>query len=419
MSNFCIVILAAGEGKRMKSDLPKVLHLIGKRPMIDYVVSVAKKLNPKKIIVVVARKRLKVKDVLDRSIKVAIQEEQLGTADGVKAAIKDIPSGVKDVVVLYGDTPLISEDTVRSLYDFHSESNASCTVLTTFLENPRGYGRILRNDTGRLVGIIEDKDADFRQKSIKEINTGLYCFKKDDLFEALEHVKPHNKAGEFYLTDVFSWLFNKNRKIEAFVTDNSQEVLGVNSRAELLDACAIIRKRILLKHIENGVAIDDLSSVFIDETAQIGPQTRILPFTVIEEDCFVGCGCKIGPFAHLRPGSVLKDRSQVGNFAEVKNSILGEDSVMHHLGYLGDASVGKKVNIGAGVVTANFDGKKKNKTVIKDKAFIGSDSVLIAPVVVGKKSVVGAGSVVTKGHNVEDGKVVVGVPAHAIQKSKN
>lgn len=416
MSDFCIVILAAGEGKRMKSDLPKVLHRIGEKPMIAYVVEAAKKLDPRRIIVVVARRRLQVKDALSRDIKVAIQEKQLGTADAVKAACRDIPAGVRDVIVLYGDTPLITEKTVRELYDFHAQRNASCTVLTTHLENPRGYGRVVRNDAGQLVAIIEDKDADFRQKAIKEINTGLYCFKRQDLLEALDHVKSLNAAREFYLTDIFSWLFNKGKKIEACVTDDPHEVLGVNSRIELMEAAAIIRKRILIAHVERGVTIDDLSSVFIHETAEISAGTRIRPFTVIEEDVKVGRNCMVGPFAHLRAGTVLKDRARVGNFAEIKSSTLEEGACMGHLGYLGDTSVGRGVNIGAGVVVANFDGKKKNKTVIKDKAFIGCDAVLIAPVSIGKKAVVGAGSVVTRGHNVPDGVTVVGSPARPLKK---
>lgn len=402
----------------MKSGLPKVLHCINLRPMIDYVVDAAKRLDPKKIIVVVARKRLEVRDALPKDVKVSIQEKQLGTADAVKAALKNIPSGVRDVVVLYGDTPLITEETVRALYDFHVGRDASCTVLTTILPNPRGYGRILRSDAGQLIGIIEDKDANFQQRAINEINTGLYCFKKDDLFTALEHIKPLNNAGELYLTDAFSWLFNRNKKIEAYITDNYHEVLGVNSQTELMEAAGIIRKRALTKYVENGVSVDDFSTVFIDESVVIGAGTRIFPFTYIEEGVIIGANCSVGPFVHLRHGAVLKDKVRVGNFAEIKNSTLGQGTTMGHVGYLGDTYVGKDVNIGAGTVVANFDGKKKNKTVIKDKAFIGCDSVLVAPVVVGRRAVVGAGSVVTRGHDVADGAIVVGVPARPINKMK-
>jgi bifunctional UDP-N-acetylglucosamine pyrophosphorylase/glucosamine-1-phosphate N-acetyltransferase len=386
--------------------------------MINYVVDAAKRLDPKKIIVVVGRKRLEVRDVLPKDVKVAIQEKQLGTADAVKAALKNIPSGVRDVVVLYGDTPLITEETVRALYDFHTARDASCTVLTTILPNPRGYGRILRSDAGQLIGIIEDKDANFQQRAINEINTGLYCFKKDELFAALEHIKPLNSAGELYLTDAFSWLFNRNKKIEACITDNYHEVLGVNSQAELMEAAGVIRKRTLTKHVENGVSVDDFSTVFIDESVVIGAGTRIFPFTYIEDGVMIGANCSVGPFVHLRHGAVLKDKVRVGNFAEIKNSTLGQGSTMGHVGYLGDTYVGKDVNIGAGTVVANFDGKKKNKTVIKDKAFIGCDSVLVAPVVVGRRAVVGAGSVVTRGHDVADGAIVVGVPARPINKMK-
>jgi bifunctional UDP-N-acetylglucosamine pyrophosphorylase/glucosamine-1-phosphate N-acetyltransferase len=417
MSPFCIVILAAGEGKRMKSDVPKVLHRVGPRPMVAYVVDVARKMNPGKIIAVVSRKRPQVKEAFDKDIKVVIQEKQLGTADAVKAARKEIARlQAKDVIVLYGDTPLITEATVRALYDFHKIRDAACTVLTTFLENPAAYGRILRNDAGAFIGIVEDKDANFRQKAIKEINTGLYCFKKDDLLEALDHVKAAPTTGEFYLTDVFARLLAKNKKIEACVTDKPSEVLGVNSQEELLDAGAIIRKRIVLAHMERGVCFDDVATVFIDPSARIGAGTRVRPFTVIEEDVVVGAQCVVGPFAHLRRGAVLKDKARVGNFTEIKNSTLGEGSAMSHLGYLGDTTVGRNVNIGAGAVVANFDGKKKNKTVIKDKAFIGCDSVLIAPVVIGRGAVVGAGSIVTRGHDVADNTTVAGVPARVIKK---
>lgn len=419
MSNFCIVILAAGEGKRMKSNLPKVLHEIGSKPMLNYVVDAAKKLDSRKIIVVISRKRPQVKEILDKSVRIVYQENPLGTADAVKAARKEIPENVKDVIVLYGDTPLITEETIRALYDFHVAGNVSCTVLTTFLNNPKGYGRVLRNESGRLLGIVEEKDATFLQKSIREINTGMYCFKRGDLLEGLEHVSSKNESGEFYLTDVLGWLFNRNSKIEACVACDSSQVLGVNSRAEFMEAAKILSQRVLIKHMENGVKITDFSTVFIDPSVQIGPGTQIFPFTVIEKDVVVGEDCSLGPFCHLREGTVLKDKVSVGNFTEIKNSSLDEGTLMRHLSYLGDANVGKKVNIGAGMVVANFDGKKKNKTVIKDKAFLGCDSVLIAPVVIGKNAVIGAGSVVPAGHNVGDGVTVVGVPAKELKKKKH
>jgi bifunctional UDP-N-acetylglucosamine pyrophosphorylase/glucosamine-1-phosphate N-acetyltransferase len=418
MSDFCIVILAAGEGKRMKSEVPKVLHEICSKPLVNYVVDAAKLMAPKKIVVVISRKRPQVREVLDRDIKVAFQAQPLGTADAVKAAGKDIPANCRDVIVLYGDTPLITAETIRTLYDFHLEKNASCTVLTTHLINPRGYGRILRSETGQFIGIVEDKDATYLQKSVKEINTGMYCFKKDDLLEALAHIKPANQSREFYLTDVFSWIFNKNKKIEACVADDFREVLGVNLKTELMEASQIIRQRILENFSGQGVRIADPLTTFIDETAQIGAGTEIFPFSVIEKGVLIGKNCSVGPFCHLREGSVLKDKVSIGNFTEIKNSILGESTRIRHISYIGDTTVGKKVNIGAGAVIANFDGRKKHKTVIKEKAFIGCDVVLVAPVVVGKKAVVGAGSVVTRDHNVPDGALVMGVPARIVQKPK-
>ena len=402
----------------MKSSIPKVLHEICSKPIIHYVVDAAKKMAPTKIIVVIRRKKPQVRKVLDRTVGVAYQHRPLGTADAVKAAKSEIPSNTKDVIVLYGDTPLIQEATIRTLYDFHVEKNASCTILTTFLDNPKGYGRILRNETGQLIGIIEDKDADYQQRSIREVNTGMYCFKKDDLLEALEYIRPLNRSGEFYLTDVVSWFFHKNKKIDACVADDYHEVLGVNSQAELMEATEIIRKRILGRFVENDVYVFDFLTTFIHETAKIGPGTQIFPFTFIEKDIVIGRDCSIGPFCHLREGSVLKDKVSIGNFTEIKNSSLGKGTLIRHMSYLGDTKVGRKVNIGAGMVVANFDGKRKHKTVIKERAFIGCDSVLIAPVVVGKNAVVGAGSVVTRDHNVPDGAIVFGVPAKVIKKSK-
>ncbi len=418
MSNFCVIILAAGEGKRMKASVPKVLCEICGKPMVQYVVEAASLVKPKKMIVVIGRKRTQVKEVFGNNVRVAYQEKPLCTADAVKAAIKDIPPDARDVIVLYGDTPLITEETIRVLYDFHTSRNVSCTVLTTFLDNPGGYGRILRNEAGQPVSINEDKDANYQQKNIREINTGMYCFKKDDLLEALKYVKPAANTAEFYLTDVFSWLFSRNRKIGACVVDTSQEVLGVNSQGQLLEAAEILRRRVLERFLEAGVSIADFKTIFIDASAQIGSGTKVLPFTVIEKGVSVGKDCSIGPFCHLRQGAVLKDKVSVGNFTEIKNSYLDEATRVRHVSYIGDTKIGKKVNIGAGTVVANFDGKNKNKTIIKDKAFVGCDTVLIAPVVIGKNAIVGAGSVVTRGHNVPDGALVVGVPAREIKKRK-
>lgn len=416
MSSFCVVILAAGEGKRMKSDLPKVMHLVGGKPMVNIVVDAVKGLKPVRTIAVVGRKRLGVRSVLERSVRVAIQEKQLGTADAVKAARKEIPVQAKDVAVLYGDTPLITEATVRRLLDYHREKNAACTVLTTFLDNPKGYGRMLRNDAGQVMGIVEEKEASYLQKSIREINTGLVVFRREDLLEGLGHVQASPATGEFYLTDVVSWLFHKNRKVDACVAEDSREVLGVNSRMELLEADRILRLRICERHIGNGVVLMDPATTFIDPTVTIGPDTTIFPFTYIEKGAVVGRGCSLGPFCHLREGAVLEDGCSVGNYTEIKNSTLGAGTFMRHVSYLGDASVGKSVNIGAGTVVANFDGKKKSRTVIKDKAFVGCDAVLVAPVTIGKGAVVGAGSVVTKNHNVPDGATVAGVPARPLPR---
>ena len=402
----------------MKSSLPKVLHMVGSKPMVNHVIDAARLLEPKNIIVVVSRKQPDVKKALAKDVRVVYQDKPLGTADAVKAAVREIPPNVKNVVVLYGDTPLVTEATIRALYDFHETKNVSCTVLSTRLNNPFGYGRILRNEAGQLIGIVEEKDATQTQKAIGEINTGIYCFNKEDLIEGLAHVKSFNQSGEFYLTDVLSWLFNKNKKIEACVASDSCEVLGVNSLAQLAAATQILRQRILEKFVEKGVVITDPLTTFIDESVIIGPGTKIAPFTLIEKDVVIGRYCSIGPFCHLRYGTVIEDKVSLGNFTEIKNSSLGEETMVRHMSYIGDTKVGKKVNVGAGMVVANFDGKKKNKTVIKDKAFLGCNAVLIAPLVIGKNAVVGAGSVVLREHHVPDGALVVGVPAKEIKKQK-
>lgn len=414
-----VIILAAGEGKRMKSDCPKVIHDLMDKPMVNYVVEAAEKLSPKDIIIVVGRKHPEVRDVLPKGVTVVYQASPRGTADAVKCAKKALRPGVKNIIVLYGDTPLITERTIGELYAFHKEKDCACTVLTAFLDNPAGYGRILRNGAGQFIGIVEDKDAGFSQKAIAEINTGMYVFDKGSLLEGLEHVKPFNQSGEFYLTDVVGGLFHKNKKIGACPASDSFEVLGVNSPAELRAAAGVLRVRLLDSFAEAGVVIMDYATTFIHPSATIDAGTEVLPFTFIEKDVCVGRDCSIGPYAHLREGTVLRDNVSVGNFAEIKNSVLEDGVRMHHVGYLGDTKVGQKTNIGAGTVVANFDGRKKNRTLIKEKAFIGCDAVLIAPVVIGKNAVVGAGSVVTRGHHVRDGATVAGVPARELNVKRS
>jgi len=418
MSNFSVIILAAGEGKRMKSKRPKVMHLVFDTTMIDHVVAAAKGLGPKKVTVVVGEQHKQVR-VQGKGVTLAVQPVPRGTADAVKCAVKDIPRTAKDIIILYGDTPLIRKETLEALAAHHRASRASCTVLTTHLANPRGYGRILRDVSGQVIGIIEDKEATQGQRAIREVNTGMYVFAKDDLLEGLGHVQPASRTGEYYLTDVLGWLFQKGRRVDACVADDSEEVSGVNSQMELLNATQVMRRRVLEKHLEAGVGIMDVNTICIAPSTVIGEGTSIYPFTFIEGGVKIGRNCTIGPFCHLRVGTVLEDWVVVGNFTETKSTKIGRESWMCHFSYLGDATVGKKVNIGAGTVVANFDGKKKSRTAIGDDAFIGSSATLIAPVTIGKDAVVGAGAVVTHGHNVPDKGVVVGVPARPfINKTK-
>ncbi|MGE5279591.1 MAG: bifunctional N-acetylglucosamine-1-phosphate uridyltransferase/glucosamine-1-phosphate acetyltransferase [Deltaproteobacteria bacterium] len=417
MSKFCVVILAAGEGKRMKSRLPKVMHPVCGVPMINHVVAAARAVKPARVTVVIGGARKEVRGVLEKGVGVAVQNVPQGTADAVRCAVKDIPAAAKDVVILYGDTPLIRKETVEALYAHHRDNRAACTVLTTHVANPRGYGRILRDPSGQVIGIIEDKEATQVQRAIREVNTGMYVFAKDDLLEGLGHVHPAPKTGEYYLTDVLGWLFQKGRKVEACVAEDSEEVAGVNSQMDLLAATHALCRRVLERHLEAGVGIMDAHTVFIDPSATIGEGTTVYPFTYIEAGVVIGRHCSVGPFCHLRTGAVLEDDVSVGNYTEIKNSRLGKGTFMRHVSYLGDTSVGKGVNIGAGTVVANFDGRKKNRTAIGDKAFIGCDAVLIAPVTVGKNAVVGAGAVVPRGHNVADRSVVAGVPARPLRQT--
>lgn len=419
MSKLAVIVLAAGEGKRMRSAVPKVMHEICQRPMLSYVLDAASSLKPKKIIVVLSPKRPEVKKILDKKIGIALQREQKGTADAVSCALKAVPSDCRQVMVLYGDTPLIKAQTVQALLRAHVEADAACTVLTAFPDDPKGYGRVLRNDGGRFLAIVEEKDATAGQKLVREVNTGLYCFDKEALAQELKNIRPDNNSGEYYLTDVLGRLLNSGRKVETASSEDPFEVQGVNSRKELFRAERAMRFALLENFMDEGVSIEDPASTFIASNVRIGRDTKILPFTYIEKDVVIGDGCVVGPFCHLRPGTVLGNKVSVGNFAEVKNSVLNEGAVMHHLGYLGDTSVGRKVNIGAGVVVANFDGKNKNKTVIRDQAFIGSNAVLIAPVKIGRKATVGAGSVVVSNHNVADKSVVAGVPARLLEGKKD
>jgi len=311
--------------------------------------------------------------------------------------------------VLYADNPLLKKDTIDKLLKFHTENKLDATLLTAQVEKPSGYGRIIRDKYSSISAIVEEKDADDFQKDIKEINTGIICFNKKSLASAIKFIKPNNRKKEYYLTDIVNIFYKKGYLVDALKLPDINEALGINSRLDLAKANAIMQKRINEDLMQKGISIVDSASTFISYGTKIGLDTVIYPFTVIERDVKIGKRCFIGPFAHLRAGTHLEDDVLVGNFSEVVRTKISSKTLVKHFCYLGDSRIGRASNIGAGAVTANFDGKKKNTTIIEEGAFVGSDTVLVAPVRIGRKAVTGAGSVVTK--NVLAGQTVMGVPA--------
>jgi bifunctional UDP-N-acetylglucosamine pyrophosphorylase/glucosamine-1-phosphate N-acetyltransferase len=416
MKKIAAIILAAGKGERMKSKLPKVLHPVCSRPMLGYVLDLVKRSKIKDFTVVLGYEHEQVKAYLPAGTKTVIQKKQLGTADAVKQALPSIKGHHDAVIILYGDTPLLKKETIAKLVQRHIESKASATILTAKIEKPFGYGRILRDQYSSVCGIAEEKDADDFQKEIKEINTGIICFNQEKLKECLKLVKPNNKKKEYYLTDCIGLLAGKGELVESFLLEDINESLGVNSRVELAQANAIMRKTINEAFMKDGVTIVDPENVYISFGVEIGVDSVIYPFTVIEKDVKIGTQCSVGPFCRLRPGTRLEDNVSVGNFIEISRSRLASKTRAKHFGFIGDTRIGSHVNIGAGAVTANYDGKNKNITLIGDNAFIGCDTVLVAPVKIGKRAKTGAGSVVTRGRNVLDNTVVVGIPARPLEK---
>jgi bifunctional UDP-N-acetylglucosamine pyrophosphorylase/glucosamine-1-phosphate N-acetyltransferase len=414
--NIAVIILAAGKSVRMKSQTPKVLHQVCGRPIVGYVLDLVEGLKAKKAIVVLGHKAGEVKKLIKPGIKIALQKKLAGTASAVKAALPLLKNFHGTVLVLYGDNPLLKKETITKLLKYHTENNLDATLLTAQLEKPAGYGRILRDKYSTVCGILEEKDADDFQKEIKEVNTGIICFNKDSLAAALKNVKAANRKKEFYLTDTISILYKKGSAVDGVRTSDIDEALGINSRMDLARANSVMQKRVNELFMQKGVTIIDPASTFISYGASVGQDTTIYPFTIIEGDVKIGKRCLVGPFAHLREGTRLEDDVVVGNFLEVVRSRLSKNTWAKHFAYIGDSRIGRQVNVGAGTVTANFDGKKKNITVIKDKASIGSDTVLVAPVKVGKQAVTGAGSVVTR--DVADKSTVAGVPARILKTKR-
>ncbi len=429
MSNVFAVILAAGQGTRMKSKLYKVLHPVCGKPMVQHVVDHIQTLDVNRIVTVVGHGAEKVQQQLGDKSEYVLQAEQLGTAHAVQQAEEVLGSEEGTTLVVCGDTPLIRPETMQALFKHHQTKNAKATILTAVAENPTGYGRILRGDNGQVEQIVEQKDASAEQQLVKEINTGTYCFDNKALFETLRLVKNDNAQGEYYLPDVIEILQKQGDIVEAYVTEDFEETLGVNDRVALSQAEGLMRARINEKHMRNGVTIINPETTYISAEAVIGRDTVIQPGTMIEgttvigEDCIIGPNTQIidsrisdrtaihssvvresavaedtaiGPFANIRPLSDIGSHVKIGNFVEVKKSKLGNDTKVSHLSYIGDADIGNNVNIGCGSITVNYDGKNKFQTIVEDDVFVGCNTNLVAPVKVGKGSFIAAGSTITK-----------------------
>ncbi len=411
------LVLAAGLGTRMKSSLPKVLHSLLGRSMLARAVDVLTQLGiERKVIVVGPATEALIKKQFPLGVEFAFQEKQLGTAHAVLSTKPLLENWEGDVLILCADTPLLTFETLKKCVEKHREGHYYGTVLTGQLEDSTGYGRIVRDGLGHVIKIVEEAQATEVERKIREVNSGTYCFQWPVLSSSLSEVKIHPDKNELYLTDVVEVMISQKKAFGAFCVEKAEEVMGINSRRQLAEANRILRQRVLDRLMDSGVTIVDPQTTFIDETVVIGQDTVVHPFTVIEGEVVIGKNCEIGPFAHIRGGTLLKDRVEIGNFVEVKASELQEHVKAKHLTYLGNAVIGQNVNVGAGTITANYDGQKKHKTVIEDKAFIGSGTILVAPVSVGKGAITGAGAVVTRGKDVPADATVIGVPAKILNK---
>ena len=410
------IILAAGHGKRMKSERAKVLHEVCGQPMIRYVVEAARGAGAKSIVVVVGYAAGQVRDALadEPDVLFATQERQLGTGDAVKSCHDVLGDYAGPALVLVGDEPLIRPGPLADLLARQRRDGAACLLGTAMLPDPTGFGRILRDSAGRFLGIVEERDCTPEEKAIREVNPSCYVFDLPGLWDALGRLTTSNAQGEYYLTDAPALLQSMGRKVVALDVLLHDDILGVNTRQHLAEAHAIMQGRIQDHWMTEGVTIVDPRNTYIDARATIGRDTVVFPFTVIQGPVSIGPNCRIGPFAHVRPGTTLDDSVEVGAFVEVSRTRMGPGARARHHAFLGDADVGANVNIGCGAITANFNGRAKNRTVIGANATIGSGAVLVAPVTVGEGATVGANAVVTSYRNVPKGATVAGVPARPI-----
>lgn len=437
MKGLAAIVLAAGKGKRMRSAVPKVLHPVAGRPMLHYPLEILARIKPEKTVVVVGHGAGQVEDAFKGlGVVFARQREQLGTAHAVTCALKALRgfSG-KDVLILSGDVPLITEQTIKALMALHRRGPWKKRPLLSFvsvnMDDPTGYGRVIRDEFGEVFRIVEQREIKgaSEERSVKEVNAGIYIANMEFLKKGLKRLNRKNAQVEYYLTDLVSIARLAGGRAAALCRPDAREVMGINNRVELAEASAIMRQRVLKRLMLRGVTIMDPATAYVDSGVKVGRDTTIYPNVHLEGETTIGAGSTIeqgvritgarlgrgcmvkshtlvegavvgadvtlGPFARLRPGTVVKDRAKIGNFVEVKNSVIGRETKANHLSYIGDAIIGDRVNIGAGVVTCNYDGKSKHVTRILDKAFIGSDTQLIAPVTIGKGAYVGSGSTIT------------------------
>lgn len=429
MSELVAIILAAGKGTRMRSKYPKVLHKVGGKPMLQHVIDAASAAGADKKVVIVGHEAELVEAMVGNQGTIALQAEQLGTGHAVMQTADALNDFHGTALILCGDTPLLDGKELKKFCEAHQESGAAATVLTAIMDDPFGYGRIVRDANGNVQGIVEQKDATEEQKAIKEINTGIYCMECPQMFDVLATLTNDNAQGEYYLTDVLQKLNEAGAKVGGISTADSDMVMGINSRKQLSVAEGVMRQRILDKLMDAGVTIMDPASTFIEASVKIGRDTVIYPYTWLEgtteigEDCEIGPNarftnvkigddnhlqfiyghdCEVknhvtaGPYVHLRPDTVISDHVKIGNYVEVKNSNVGEGTKLPHLTYIGDSDIGSGVNMGCGCITVNYDGKKKHRTVIGDNAFVGCNTNLVAPVTVQANTYIGAGSTITK-----------------------
>lgn len=394
------VILAAGKGTRMKSNTPKVLHQIFGKPLLGYVLDNVKNIT-NEAFVIVGHHAEEVTEFVEKNYsaaKTVLQSPQLGTGHAVSMVCPSLDNFDGQVIILCGDTPLITEKTLTEFIEYHNSNNSDLTVMSTIFENPANYGRIIRENNNSLKCIVEEKDATPEQKAVKEVNAGIYCLNWSKIKPAFSQLTSNNAQGEYYLTDIIAWGKKNSLNVNAYILENSDEIYGINSRLNLAEATRIMNERKLHNLMVEGVTIVDPPSTWISEDTEIGADAIIYPSTYIEGKNKIGKNCKIGPCAHLRGDVEIDDNCKIGNFVEVKKAKIGHNTNAGHLSYIGDSEFGSHINIGAGTITANYDpiSKKKSKTILKDNVKIGSNTVLVAPVEIGEGTNVGAGSVITK-----------------------